>query len=409
MYFYRTSLRCPGFLLRFAVGLLGLLAGDVWAGLDAPGVTRAGLPAAPMFSKDGFVAVYAPSGKAAYRAPVLVFVERTRESLQRTVRLKLGSQTCPLEVAIGGKSDGDTRVVTARLRDGDGAVRERIELPDPEAADLGKFRRAVCVALLRAWMVDAGGTDKTMRDLPAWLIDGLIRFMARETRQADLDRTLLLWSKACLPAAAELFAADSLAATREPAVAATLAGWFLEKRPEGNPNPFEALLRGAATGTEWGSAKVARWLAGSEDPAVFDEALDCWFLSEGRQVFNPGVTTAGIVRRFRSHLLLYPSDYGKTLHASKAWLTFQEVATLSSDPALRYGALFKAADVKMAAVGRDGMLLAVSEAYAHFLESLARGAKQGELLRLLMEAEGMRKELESKTARGEVMQRSAGG
>jgi len=33
----------------------------------------------------------------------------------------------------------------------------RIELPDPEAADLAKFRRAICAALLRAWMVDAGG------------------------------------------------------------------------------------------------------------------------------------------------------------------------------------------------------------------------------------------------------------
>ena len=409
MFFNEKKRCCPCSWARFAGWALLALAGSAWSGQDATGVARAGVPVSPLHSKDGSVAVYAPSGKAAYRAPVLVFVDRTRESLQRAVRLKLGSQKCPLEIAIGGKSDGDTRVVTARLRDADGAVRERIELPDPEAADLGLLRRAVCVALLRAWMVDAGGTDETMRDLPAWLIGGVIRYMDRETRQADLDRTLLLWSHACLPAAAELFASDSLAATSEPAVAALLAGWFLEKRPEGNPNPFEALLRGAAAGTEWGTEKAALLLAGVGDAAAFDEALDHWLLSEGRQVFRPGVTTDGIVRRFRSHLLLYPSDYGKTMDTGKAWLTLQEAAARANDPAIRYGALITAANIKMAACGRDGMLLAVSEAYARYLEALARGAKQGELTRLLMEAEGARKDLESKTAHGAVLQRSVDG
>ena len=388
------------------LGVLLFLAGSAWGRLDGSGLSRAGAPAAPIYSKDDSVAVYAPSAKAAYRAPVLVFVDRTRESLQRTVRLKLGSPTCPLEIVIGGKSDGDTRVPTARLRDNDGTVRERIELPDPEAADLGLLRRAVCVALLRAWMVDAGGTDATMRDLPAWLIGGVIRYMDRETRQTDLDRTLLLWSHACLPAASEMFAADSLAATREPAVAAVLAAWFVEKRPEGNPNPFEALLRGAAKGTEWRAEVAAKLITGADDPAAFDAALDLWLLSAGRQVFKPGVTTDGIVRRFRAHLLLYPSDYGKTMNTRKAWLTFQEVAELAGDPAIRNGALSKAANIKMAALGRDGMLLAVSDAYVRFFESLARGAKQGELSLLLMEAERLRRELERKTARGEVLQRS---
>jgi len=407
MFFNRVKFLCPGFQALFVIGATSLLSGSVWGRPEAPGgVTRAGVPAAPMYSKDNSVAVYAPSTKSAYRAPVLVFVDRTREVLQRAVRLKLGSQACPLEVVIGGRSDGDARVMTARLRDGDGAVRERIELPDPEAADLGLLRRAVCVALLRAWMVDVGGTDATMRDLPAWLIDGVIRYMDRETRQADLDRTLLLWSHACLPAATEMLAADSLAATREPAVAAVLAAWFLDKRPEGNSNPFEALLRGAAKGTEWGHAAVARLLAGSDDPVAFDEALDLWLLSEGRQVFKPGVTTDGIVRRFRSHLLLYPSDYGKTMNTGKACLTLQEIALQANDPAIRYGALIQAANVKMAACGRDGMLLAVSEAYAHFFEALAHGAKEGELSLLLMEAERMRKDLERKTASGEVLQRS---
>lgn len=367
-----------------------------------PRAARVSPPAAPVYSKDGTVAVHAPLNKAGYRAPILLFVDRTREELQRATRLKLGTQACPLEVRAGGKSDGDTRVLTGRLRDASGAVRERIELPDPEAADLSRFRRAVCVALLRAWMVEQGGTDETMRDLPVWLIDGVVRYMAREARQADADRALLLWSRACLPTACELFAFDSLAASREPAVGAVLAGWFLEKRPAGNP--FEALLRGAASGTAWSPELAAQLLASTSDPGTFDATLDLWFLAKGRQVIKPGVTTDGIVRRFRASLLLYFPDYGKSLGRQAERLTFGEAAARSAETVVRAAAVKQAYDVRMAALGRDGMLLAVSGAYERFLVALARGSKQGELARLLTEAERLRAELERRTAKGEVLQ-----
>ena len=404
MGFHRTGLRSTAQLFLLNGCMAVALAGAGFAQQDGPRISRAGAPVAPVYSKDGSVVVYAPSSKAGYRAPVLVFVDRTREELWRTTRLKLGSQACPLEVAIGGKSDGDKRVLTGRVRDREGGVRERIELPDPEAADLAKFKRAICAALLRAWMVDAGGTDATIRELPAWMIDGLVRYMDREARQADVDRALLLWSHACLLPAAGLFEADSLAATSEPAVAAVLASWFLEKRPGGSP--FEVLLRGAATGTAWCPKVAGKVLAGTEDLTAFDEAVDKLFLAEGRVIIKPGMTTEGIVRRFRSHLLLYPADYGKTLNQSRPWCTFQEAAAQAEDPAVRRSASEKAVTLRMAAFGRDGMLLAVSDAYAAFLDALAHGVKQGELSRLLMEAEGMRKELERRTKNGAVLQRT---
>jgi hypothetical protein len=386
-------------------------AGAAWgqeadAGLG-PRLSRPGPPAAPVTSKDGSVVVYAPASKAGYRAPVLVFVDRTREELRTATRLKFGSQKCLLEISIGGKSDGDTRVLASRLRDPDGGLRERIELPDPEGADLKRFRHAVCVALLRAWMVECGGTEATMRDLPLWLIDGVVRYMDRETRQADVDRTLLLWSRACLPCAADLFAAESQAGRREPAVGAVLASWLLERRD--GVNLFESLLRSAAHGTEWSPQGASILLAETPDLAAFDAYVDGRFLAESRVVVKPGLTTDGIVRRFRAHLLLYPSYFGKTFGKTTPWCTFQEAATRAADPEVRASAAGQAVRVKMAAVGRDGMLLAVSEAYVAFLEALARGAPDGELSRLLLEAEGMRRELEGRAARGGVMQRTVGG
>ena len=387
----------------------------VWACAVAVGLAvtaafaRDALPLAPIYSKDGNLAIYAPAAKMGYRVPVLTFAARTREELERTSRLKFGAQKCPLEIAIGDKSDGDTRVLTARLRDSDGGIRERIELPDPEAADLVLFRRAVCVALLRSWMVEAGGTDETMKDVPMWLIDGVVRHMDYESRQSDLDRVLLLWSRACLPPAAELFAAESSAAKREPSLAAVLAGWFLEKRPRGQSNLFEALLRGAATGTPWTSSRASSLLAGVDDPVAFDQAFDLWLLSEGRQVVRPGITTDGIVRRFRAHLQFFPSDCGKAMNPKRATLPLREMLPLASDPDVKKNALDLAMRVKMSALGHDGTLIAVSEGYVRFLNGFAHGANLEELSRMLTDAETMRGELEKKTARGEVLRQPAGG
>jgi len=364
------------------------------------------VPAAPIYSSDGAIAVYAPASKAAYRAPVLSFANQRRDELQRAFRMKLGTPACPLEIVIGGRSVGDTRVLSARLRDPDAGLRERIELPDPEAADLDQFRRSIGFALLRAWMAQAGGTEESMRDLPVWLIDGALRHIKRDSRQADIDRALLLWSRACLPAAAELFAADSKAAKAEPAVAAVLAGWFIERR-EG-VNVFEELLRGAATGTAWSPATAGRLLAGTGDMTDFDRHVDARFLAEGRSVVKPGLTSAGIVRRFRSNLLIAPAYFGKMRNDKRAWYTLYEAIARAGDRELRLAAAGQALKVKMAAVGRDGMLIAVAEAYALFLERLAAGDKPDRLEQLLIDAELMRKELERVTAKGAVT-RSGGG
>jgi hypothetical protein len=150
-------------------------------------------------------------------------------------------------------------------------------------------------------------------------------------------------------------------------------------------------------------------LAGAEGWAAFDEAADARFLEVSRQVIKPGLTTRGIVRRFRAHLLLYPGDCGKLIEPGKACLTLQELACTQATPELRQIARNQAAKVRMAAFGRDGMLLAVSEAYALFLEAFARGAKPGELSNLLMKSEQLRGELERKTANGGVLQRELEG
>ncbi len=133
-------------------------------------------------------------------------------------------------------------------------------------------------------------------------------------------------------------------------------------------------------------------------------------LSEGRVVARPGLAAAGC-RRFRAwYLLLYPAFYDKNFSDTHPWCTFQQAMWCVRKYPRCAPLLCKAYFLRMrvAAVGRDGMLLAVADAYGAFLSALARGAEQGELARLLLEAEGMRGTLERRVASGEVFQRSAG-
>lgn len=397
---------CRGGVLRSAgvcLLLVGVVAVPFGLSQGVPmGMRRSTLQ---MSSHDGAVVIRAPFASRNYRGPVLIFVDRTREELMRATHLKLGSPLCPLEVVLGERQEQDKRVLSSRVVSPEGSVNERIELPNPETADLEAFRRAVCIALLRAWMVTEGGREGEMQDVPLWLINGVVRYTGRETRQADIDRTLALWSRACLPPAIALFAAESVATTQEPEVTAVLASWFLEKRPEGNP--FEILLRKAAKGEKWRPEMGALLLTGTSDATAFDSALDRWLVGLRGTVVKPGLTTVGILRRFRSLLLLYPAFYGTTFGNNQSSITFQEAVMCADSLEVRQRAVIQASWVELGAVGRDGMLLAVAEAYAAFLRGLSAGETKGTLSKMLLEAEAMRRDLELRSERGVLRQRNA--
>lgn len=359
--------------------------------------------AAPFYSSDNAIAVYASLSAAGYRAPILSFANQQREELQRLLRLKFGSRSHPIEIRIGSSTSGDTRVLSRRLRQEGGGITERIDLPDPESANLDRFKEAISISLLRSWMVDTYGSERNMADLPMWLIRGVLRHLERENRQADIDTTLRLWSQAALPPAAELFRYQSLATTQEPAIAGVLAGWFLDRR--NGVMVFESLLQNAAMGKKWSVKTVAQLLFNTSDLHQFDYYTDLRLLAEGRMVVTPGLTTDEITRRFRSSLLLISPFFGNLPANKEVWCSLAEAIKLGANPEIRKIAALQAVRIKIAATGRDGMLLAVAEAYTHLLEQLAAGVEYDVLRELLTEAEQMRGAMERLTAQGKIQQR----
>ena len=369
--------------------------------LGAPAAVPGLGAAMPVYSKDGRIVVQAPAARAAYRFPVMIFADRVRQSLTRTTGLEFTANNGQLEIAVGSATNREQTVRAIHFRDAaTGAVKERIELPDPEGADLAKLKEAVCESLLRIWVADAqiDAPSVPPGKLPAWLAAGLAHYSERESRQPDLDRTLLLWSHACLPPAAELLELDSAAASAEPAVAGALTGWLLDKK--NGVSALERMLRAAAAGREWDVREIAAHLAGSPDPAAFDVWLDRKMDDARRTVIVPGLTTKGMVRRFRSSLLLFPAVSDIIDAPLFNGVSFQDALRHASDPVYREAALRQAGLVKLAAMGRDGTFLAVSKAYEAFLLAFAKGRKPGELVKLLLAADDALRAMEAQTADG---------
>ena len=361
------------------------------------------MPAAPIFSNDRLICVRSSQAMAGYRTPVLLFTDNCRSEFFRATALTFTTPPATLEILIGNKRDGDTQVLSSRLRLSEQDILERIELPDPEAADLSLLRQAIWTALYRSWLVvSSGGGEKTLTKLPLWLVDGTVRKMDKKTWASDIDRVLSLWSQASLPPARILLATKNGAAT-EPALGSVLVAYLSERRGTEGKRPLDLLLKTAAEGGEWSPEKIAAAITGTPDLDKLDEELDLWLLALSKKVVLPGMTSEGVLQRFRASLLIYPSDYGKVFNSTRPYITLQELLKTQDDPILKKAALGQARRIGLAVIGRDAALIGVAQRYIAFLEGYAAGKKETELTQLLTLAETEQQALEQAVKGGKTV------
>ena len=395
---------CP---ISWSVGLSLLMSIACLAQTSAPpsnlASPRSLMPAAPIWSNDRMICVRSSLAMAGYRTPVLMFADNARTDFFRATRLTIINQPAPINIFIGSKRDGDKRVFSSRVRLSDDEVIERIELPDPEAADLTNLRRAIWLAFYRSWLVStSGGQEATLTKLPIWMAEGVIRKMDKTTWAIDIDRVLQLWSHAALPPARELLAAQN-ATTTEPALGTVMAAYLSERKTLEGKNVLDALIKAASLGNDWTPERICSTITNTSDLDKLDENLDLWLLSLTMKIVTPGTTSEGIVERFRSSLLIYPSDYGKFFNTSKPCITFHELISYANDPILRQAAAGQTRWVRMSVIGRDETLTNLAESYITFLDAFVSGKKGDDLVSLLLLAEAQRKELEQAVRDGKTL------
>ena len=358
------------------------------------------LPRATIVSSDNAFEISAASSSMGFRGPVLFFVGQFRKEFLHSVQLDPGRVGHPILIRLGS-STNDLRVIGSFAPGVAGGEREWIEMPDPGHADLDLLRTALAQAILREWRRTLPGAPgpKPLQDPPAWLLAGIARHVGAEHRLEDLDGVHTQWQHGRLPSLAELLSTEPPAALQHPAMQAVLAAWLLE-HPGGTVG---AVLRRLAEGTPWSPELVAETMHAQKSIGGLGEDWDAWQVNAMREVRQVGVTTPGMVRAFRSQLLLYPGDSGLLVADSWRGRTFEECLALPATPEVRKALRDKAAAIRAFSAGRDGALQRVAVAYETVFDALAAGEASGKLRAMLAQAEAERRQLEERAEKGEML------
>lgn len=355
---------------------------------------------APVYSRDNTFVILSSAVNADYRLPVLQFAEELRRALSQTLSVSLGAPETPLTLVIADVP-GETGVRCRQIQDVMGHWREQVEIGDPERVDLDDLRVALARGLLRAWLRVTAGPEHVPTAPPEWFLRGLTRAVQRPARLADIEKVLALWSHGQLPPVTELLAADPAAALREPSLSAVLVTWMSERESGGER--MHRLLQHLAAGGAWSPDELLPIIQPGMSAARSDEDWDRWLGIRGRSVLEPGVTTAGMLRRFRLQLAVFPADHGAPL--TEAWRarTLADLLPHADAPWMKQLTDAKAVQLRAAAMGRDSTLGAVAEAYIGFLDALARHEPVGVLQTRLYAADRLLSAAETATASGSTL------
>lgn len=321
-----------------------------------------------VMSADGFVRVVSyddPRDEIGFRRPILAFAGNVIDSLAREFAVKRKKVKSPglIIYAMDGRTN-DTRVVVRPERRANGTSVVKVFLPSPGYSDLDELRAAIAQSFVGV-------------DMPAWLVQGVMRCQDDDTRKDDMRFVLRLWSEARLPFFPALCTDMRVAKGKAAALPGYIAGWIKEKN-----------LLGKLKEEGWDGKRLAELLTGEKDPFLQDRASDERLARLARSVLEPGTAGRWELDYFSSRLLLCSPFFGKKIANGKSCCTFQEAIDAGdSNLMVRAAAFLKSREVPLYALGRGDGLRMAADAYVRFLLGVAAGEERSKLESLLKDAD----------------------
>ena len=315
-------------------------------------------------STDGFIRVVAddePSDEVGFRLPILAFAGKTIDSIAKAFDLKRRRVTeAGLVIyAMDGRTN-DTRVVVRHETRRSGAPVVKIFLPSPGYSDLDELRTGIARAFLG-------------REVPDWVVQGVLRCGDDATRRADVRLVLDLWSSARLPFFPALCTDLRVGKGRAAALPGYLVDWIREKKL------LPKLIR-----EKWDGARLAALLTGETDPVRQDRASDERLARLARSVLEPGECGRWELDFFSSRLSLYAPVFGVPVARGEFSCSFRDaIAENGTNLLVRAAAFLKTREVPLYALGRGDELQGIAQDCVRFLFSLAGGEETEKLTALL--------------------------
>ncbi len=382
----------PGWARRWAGGLI------VFAGLFVQGGASA--------ATDAFACTLRTTPEyRPFEQRLLRFVREWQHELCGAMGLPVPQARVPFEIELG-LAQNTARAIDHAVIRGRSGYFGLVRIPDPAAIDTDALRFALTSAIVRTGVYNRSPGTNAVTEPPVWFVRGLARHADRRRRGADFEAAHARWSSAGLPGIAALWDRERSPAAVHPEVAAQLIAWCAAR--DDHRERWRVWQDYLAGGGRWEAAAMARIWGGSPDLTAWDAEWDLWVWARSRRVMDPGTTPAGVVRRFRSHLLLYPWDCAILPPCVELGGTPLAWFMSHPDRLEPASALAKARRIRLLGAGRDPVFQRMTAAYADALNQLAGGASSRELRAAWSQAEALRRDVEEAAAGGGTLRRNDG-
>lgn len=263
-----------------------------------------------------------------------------------------------------------------------------LDLPDYSTANIRRAETALCSLLLTGYLLDgmpAAAVAEVDDTFSAWFSTGLAGCLWPEPRRNSRAQTLHLWRNGQIPALRAFLNAPG---GFPQDVAVTVLDWWgsLPERSKRFETFFKDLRNNSAP--EMVHFVTLSAAAGAAD---MDEEWDFWLQRNAASVVSPSQPVSmPLINRLRSALLLNAADFDNDNR--RALFGSADMAALipfSGEEWVTAIARANSRRLRLMAVGQSDDFDACVEAYAVFLDKLAKGAQPDQLIQQWELAEAM--------------------
>jgi len=341
------------------------------------------------------------------------------DRVERMTRLEMPFKNRVLRIVISGHHESGSEDIALSQQLVDHKLVQQLIIRDYDNVDLEEAETAICGLLLNGYVIyrqaenvsrysgrgmvgvsGLGSAGSQLGVAPAWLTRGVARNLYPSLKARNASQVLARWEQGLAPSVKQfLEPADEAerARARGKFVCGLFLAWLLSLPDRGVL--FDAIFDEVAQGRSLSATRLAGSIGECDSTGELEKMWDDWILRQKRVIYEPGILTTGLLRRFRSELVVFSGEYGAVSGGNDGpAMQLEDLISRRNESWVSAWARNKSARLRILFVGRGEELEEVAEDYCRFLDGLARRGSGQRLRGLLHKAHGKLEVLDDKYA-----------
>lgn len=329
-----------------------------------------------------------------WNASVMRRMEALAVKVERITGLKTSFRSRRIRVRIADQSSGGSGVTWAQGYK-QSQFSQKLNINDYLNVDTAELDLVMCGLFLNGY-VFSRQLDSKLKvagwkpdSVPSWLALGVARNLYSSDRAENSSKVLAMYDNGELPSVEQLLNqfTDSEQALK---LDSHLCGMFVLwlSRLSGKAAVFDQLFSSIADNELLIADNFIMMIKGCNSASALERMWVDWIYKQRRVVYEPGVTTSGMVEKLESMLVVTPVECLAAKGPAVSWnVSFGELILSRKESWVAYCARQKIISLKLVFIGRGSNLVDVIDLYCDFLSALEKGKSEKHLTKLLKKAE----------------------